>query len=68
MYYNAPQGKVSLDDPVDRVKSKVFKRVNLDTQLRVLNSILETESFALVVNTHTICKSSLSIIISKHKV
>jgi hypothetical protein len=52
------QGKVSLDDPVEKVKSKVFKRVSLDTELGVLNTILETENFALVVNTHTICKSS----------
>jgi hypothetical protein len=50
------QGKVSLDDPVEKVKSKVFKRVSLDTELGVLNTILETENFALVVNTHTICK------------
>jgi hypothetical protein len=47
---------VSLDDPVEKVKSKVFKRVSLDTELGVLNTILETENFALVVNTHTICK------------
>jgi hypothetical protein len=48
---------VSLDDSVEKVKSKVFKRVSLDTELGVLNTILETENFALVVNTHTICKS-----------
>jgi hypothetical protein len=54
------QGKVSLDDPVEKVKSKVFKRVSLVTELGVLNTILETENFALVVNTHTICKSTFS--------
>ncbi len=51
---------MSLDDPVEKVKSKVFKRVSLDTELGVLNTILETENFALVVNTHTICKSNFS--------
>ena len=49
------QGKVSLSDPVEKVKSKVFKRVTLDTQLGVLNRLLESENFALVVNTQTIC-------------
>jgi hypothetical protein len=58
------QGKVSLDDPVEKVKSKVFKRVSLDTELGVLNTILETENFALVVNTHTICKSSFFATVS----
>jgi hypothetical protein len=41
---------------VEKVRSKVFKRVTLHTQLGILNRILESENFALVVTSQKICE------------
>ena len=50
------KGKICSTDPVEAAVYTQFKKLCLDTTLSKLNSILDTDHFALVVHKQRICK------------
>ena len=52
------KGKIHSTDPVEAAVYTQFKKLCLDTTLSKLNSILDTDHFALVVHKQRICKST----------
>ena len=54
------KGKVLSTDDVIKAAYNRFIKVTLDTTLKKLDRILDTEHFALVVHSQRICTSGLS--------
>ena len=55
------KGKICSTDPVETAVYTQFKKLCLDTTLSKLNSILDTDHFALVVHKQRICKYILKV-------